>query len=403
MREHGPLPGNYQRIDEESPYYDEAVEGALSIALRFKADTHDNIFGGRLVYGRENEGSEVSYLLGLMHAQNSQDVISKEREACLNTLSALALQSRKRPLLRKFLDECRGHPTLGQEVVGIKGIGGIDSMLLLFNSEPQLFEAMLNYHVQRFTEKQRRFGAVIAAQKAGFIERITTAVAVGLIPDRLDLYRRRVENVHVDLLDGLTCSLEGLYGLYEPEINRISIASQAEGGQLKNVFTHEFLHLISGRTIVRIRRVKSSPYDYDKYDVDHQKVGLRIMGRWLWANEALTEILTNCLTGYANSSFYTRERELYSLLRGGETNEFYSPFISDRRPELPQSLFINAYFENFDPNSVDQRNVPAWKELYRAINESYRPGFFTALDSFVRRYGVEKAIQAFIVNWRKKI
>lgn len=230
-------------------------------------------------------------------------------------------------------------------------------------------------------------------------------MAEGLIPDRLDLYRRRVENVHVDLVDGLTCSLEGLYGLYEPDVNRISIASQAEGKQQNHVFTHEFLHLISGRTIVRRRRVEPNPYNYDKdkYDVVHQKVGLSIMDRWSWTDEALTEILTNCLTGYANSSFYERERELYSLLRDGEISEFYSFFIRDRRPELPQSLFINAYFENFNPNSIDQRKVPAWKELCRAINESYRPGFFTALDSFTSRYGVKKAIQAFIANWRKKI
>lgn len=149
--EHGPFPGNYQKIDEESPCYGEVVESALSSALRFEADTHGQIFGGRLVYEQYNTDteSEVLTLFRLVRTgKSSQDVISGEREACLKVLSEMALQSRKRPLLQKFLDECRGHPTLGQEVVGIKGIGGIYSMLLLFNSEPQLFEAMLNYHVK---------------------------------------------------------------------------------------------------------------------------------------------------------------------------------------------------------------------------------------------------------------
>ncbi len=109
--------------------------------------------------------------------------------------------------------------------------------------------------------------------------------------------------------------------------------------------------------------------------------------RFHWLNEAVTETVTLNLLSRENSASYVPERELLDLLlkKGGK--------------KLPQQLFIDAYFESYDPEKPVDEHIPAWKKLYAEINEAYRPGFLLQLDKYIKRNDVKSAIKLMKLDW----
>jgi hypothetical protein len=78
------------------------------------------------------------------------------------------------------------------------------------------------------------------------------------------------------------------------------------------------------------------------------------------------------------------ERHLLELLR------------TKGNQEIPEKLFLNAYFEDYDLSKPYGDRIPAWKELRRSLNEAYDSSFFIELDNMVAAYEDEAKAVAYL-------
>lgn len=154
-----------------------------------------------------------------------------------------------------------------------------------------------------------------------------------------------------------------------------------------HVYAHEMMHALSGETSmleecsfrettwVSIRNIRKGV----RYKVD-------LSARFDWLNEAITETLTLKLAGDGQDYAYRGERTLYDLILS--------------KSGIDPSLFLDAYFENFDPSATGNERNPAWRKLYQAINQAFRPGFLLQLDKYISIHGLHAAVKAMHTDWR---
>lgn len=152
------------------------------------------------------------------------------------------------------------------------------------------------------------------------------------------------------------------------------VTGEERDDNLHSILIHEIMHALSrNAAIMKDGEISSRWTGLRVYaDEDHPV-------QFTWLNEAITERL-NLLARQEAVGGYGAYRKLYAALKvaGAE--------------EIPESIFLNAYFTDRDPS--DPASEDARRELSQAISRAYSPGFLNRLDVFVREKGIDAAIAA---------
>lgn len=267
------------------------------------------------------------------------------------------------------------------------------------------FIYMIQRHVWGFRARERAFKEKLPGLKADFKERMAKAIGEGVIPLAKQTVDRRIRQTNVRLADPLHTRYNG-GGQYKIPIGTICIVDHpkdADENWLKRIYAHEMLHALSGRRIlgetiavVPIQEREPETIEGIPAYISHLHGGFFIFGEenryYFWLNEAETTLLQMYLFNTGEDKSYGKERELLKfLLSSGTTN-------------LDPQLFINAYFENFDPTTERGQEMPARKALFKAVRGAYNPGFLARLDQLVRTdetHGIDIAIAQMKSDWKQ--
>ncbi|HEY9584771.1 MAG TPA: hypothetical protein VJI33_04325 [Candidatus Paceibacterota bacterium] len=288
-------------------------------------------------------------------------------------------------------------------------------------------------HNQRSLEKKEKYfnEHILPELKAKLLEAVQNFSKHDLLPFTVDQVRQVMEGIHFSIKDPTAAYLENNAGSYNPNSNTVLISSsiieshvgaveeeqkkelsaraeelleeifgtpkrteqekKIEEENLKfkkqypfHIFTHEVLHVLSGKTIVKVTPEK----DDEMESFVHRKVGLGHPGargvRFKWLNEAVTEYLTCELTGDKDRKFvgYKKEMELFDLLR------------KSGKVKIPADIFIAAYFENFDPALSEEKRLENWKSLRQKLAEAYDHDYIVKLDRDIQEKGLDYAINS---------
>ena len=264
----------------------------------------------------------------------------------------------------------------------------------LSRMSPRLYERLLRIHNANFKEKQAEIKKLFPVLRDGFLKRISERINDGTVPIKYNDVISRIENIKYEVVDPFIARYEEVGGYFNPSTETVIIASSASVEHINQIFDHEMLHVISGRTdatdtlsednIINIRTGIHYGISFGKFGEDELDT-LTFVERFRWLNEAITE--DNAMKfNNAKAGYYRSERTLYDLLQKSGS------II------IPTSIFLEAYFEDYNPDT--QANVPNWKILGDAISRAYQPGFLVILDKYIEKNGISNAINAMRSNWR---
>lgn len=271
------------------------------------------------------------------------------------------------------------------------------------------YEKILRYHSKEFSLKEERFlKNEWPNYKERFKEKIQTVLQRYNIPITEQLIAERLEEVKFSMIDSFESAqeIENASHDVENDVLRVSEQVLVSKAYAEHVIFHEFLHVISGRTITA--RVSSfqeqlqageQPVDITSQEINQSRSGLFLFNRqkgnieevvnprFYWLNEAITESLALELLreGEKEGILYYPERELFTLL------------LQQGNPPLTQDIFYQAYFDNYNPQA---KKIPSFSELVRQIDNSYQKGFLLKLEDFYKKNGIFKTIEVMQSDWR---
>ena len=269
----------------------------------------------------------------------------------------------------------------------LRALGFAGEMKNFFHGiSDQLLIDMLREHNRIFREEQAEMGikfSVWAKENIPMISTKLTELGINLSDEFI---QRRLAGVKVYISDPLRDLMRSRnwQGGYNPSSHAIYISAydfeEDKSLEILNAtLIHEFLHALSGKTLVQFG------VDNDG-NVSEQKMGLAFHAgeneRFGWLAEAVTEDLTNKILKREKDEIYAEEQELFSLLQNSGATQ------------IPIELFYAANFENYDPTAGDRKEsaIPKWHQLRRVISESYSPTFLVNLDQFAKKFGIKKTI-----------
>lgn len=272
----------------------------------------------------------------------------------------------------------------------------------------ELLKTMTDAHVEEATKEIETVKKQLETLVPEIESLLVAEAESGKIPLMPDRVEEIISTISFFVVDGINAKLEDTSGRYSRSRESIEVSSALVNDpiQLKSTITHELLHALSGRAVV-----KTSNLEHKKTGVKFrdQKIGLSFFkgdqkndsvlkamstgDRFGWLNEAITESMTHSLLKTKTEN-YKQNIELYKALLS---------FL----PEGTDRLFIKAYFEDFNPDEQKGGHtpVPAWHELVSVINTELGVGFLTRLDKYIQAEsglyatrqtkGIKKALQGF--------
>lgn len=230
---------------------------------------------------------------------------------------------------------------------------------------------------------------VLPKFKQRFCDDIGIMIDAGRLPLAIDFVNRVIDAIHVivhepSMLPEVTHADSAL-GVHIVDDKIIALSKQ--GFRDYHVYAHEMLHALSGETLVH---KKARFHDTQWSTIENIRLGFRFNAgfdtRFNWLNEAMTETLTMQLTGDGADYAYRSERSLLTLLCKISGIDF--------------SLFVDAYFEHFDPSKEGADRNPAWRKLYAALNRAFCPGFLLQLDKYIQANSIYDALDVIRKDWR---
>ncbi len=241
----------------------------------------------------------------------------------------------------------------------------------------------------------------LPAIKTKFIDLATKMIENGTLPISKEHLTSRLENAVIGPSDVLTDNTTTTWGSYDQAHHRVFInidylREAKNESEIETLVFHELIHAIAGETLVTKStndklvqgdlRIMRGGVEFEITDkVQDKEVGEKLkkndkyLGRFRWLNEAITETEAIKMSAFDKSTSYLNERKIFELL------------MTQGDEPIPRQLFINAYYENFDPSKNPPN--PAWRELTDAIEVAYEPGYLLKLDKFIKKMGVVKALE----------
>ncbi len=275
----------------------------------------------------------------------------------------------------------------------------------VFNSQPELYLSlpdellvtMAQAHVDLYKENDQKF---TEQELPGLVEwadkKFTSAIEQGILPVEKQVWEHVRQNTSVYLGDPVLAPDVAFEEGNFSEKNGIMLYRGNFSGEVGGVLAHEYLHALSGKTVVRreMESKESEGFD-DNYEevfetkkrtkIESQRVGLGFVGgvddlliktvgtkRFGWLNEAVTEYLNIKIAGVSTEmAYYGDARKLlYFLLQSlGEDGE---------------GLVVRAYFENYDPATGESDHVPNYRKFAQAIQEKIGNQFLVHLDQYIQ-------------------
>ncbi|MEK7575425.1 MAG: hypothetical protein AAB511_04340 [Patescibacteria group bacterium] len=283
----------------------------------------------------------------------------------------------------------------------------------------ETWRAILEHNSKTFWEKTKIFKEkVLPELKLKLLEFARVAIAEGILPLSEEDLRKAIDATGFALTDPTDATLEKMGGKYDVRYNVIFLASHAVDSYLRapnyreeisfqdkfpdifgpasksitklsesdtalvDIFCHEVIHMISGKTIVAERQDLS---DNDPL-FEHKKIGVRHVGkevsRFRWLNEGITDYLTAKIMKDDSRKHvaYKKEVELFELL------------MIKGKVQIPLGSFTDAFFESFDPNQPKEQQLQHWKKLRAKLAEAYDHDFIVGLDRKIQEGGIDKGI-----------
>jgi hypothetical protein len=285
--------------------------------------------------------------------------------------------------------------------------------LMLINGEISplpfdMYERLLIIHGKEFNVKQKEFSEKVPKLKEDFFNNSIELINKGSFPIDTESLKQRIDMVVFYFNDSLTGALKERWGSYSDGHHAVYIGDNVPNDIIKWVFFHEMLHAISGQTIVGqssskaysnngpVESLDTVPENSNDIFFNEQRVGLsfhienkpELISRFDWLNEAVTEDLNGYFANKKGGAYSMERQILYYLVSGGKKH-------------IPFKLFKEAYFENFEPKNKEK--IPAWKELYKEINDAFEPNYLLKLDKLIKEKGLKEVIKILdIINKNKK-
>lgn len=209
-------------------------------------------------------------------------------------------------------------------------------------------------------------------------EKLYAAVADGVLP----VTKEKLDTVFANTVTMFSNSRGLDVGSYDPEREHVYVSPYLKEDHIRT-YLHEFLHALSGQTIINGCLVVRGGFRFE----------WRLKLNWL--NEAFTEYLTLKILNKADGS-YQDQRQLFEL------------FLT----RVDFELFKKAYFEEFDPQKLVGHRIPHWHALMAEIREKFGQWFLVNFDKYVSfsRCDVVKQLQksgedfpAFLEEWNREV
>jgi len=238
-----------------------------------------------------------------------------------------------------------------------------------------LYKNILEIHVRNHQKHEKEITEKHLEMQAKLIKKIEDGISAGIFPLDIKKVKEKLSKIKVVAGDFLLYSdFNSQDGDYDPD-NETAVLPTGEVSIVREddldfehyqeyVYTHEMMHALSG---IAVLGGKKNGEDFSETRL--QRLGMRIEGKFTWLNEAITEYLTLKIFNKEDSNAYNNERRiLQTMINKG----------------VPESLFINAYFENQEPG----KGSPAIKKLIKTINEKCGTRFLQIIDDSVDLYGL---------------
>lgn len=396
----------YKKISEHSLQYRDRELGA-----RLSSD---------LVFGEETlRILQPQYRISptyLQHVYGTSDIDEARKIAIRRSRAELAKKykdPRLKSYVNSFYDGSRDLSLFLPFQKSDKG-GTVEDLFDEEKTPDHVYVDLLSRHLEQFKGRKNKFENALPRLRKNFQSRLEAMMEEGRIPLSVsNVFNDRINYLSINLGDALSFAMEDRLGSFRVVAEEVVIAEQAYDADLasnllnalfrskqrtpgnvdeetpkavEHAYVHEMLHFLSGRTLL----TREYPEDPEYLgEVTHQRIGLQYNApnpRFRWLNEAVTENLTMQFMNGKDNDVYKQERELMELLR------------TKGKTVLPEHLFIDAYFENYDPELPIKDRIPAWKKLQQVLNDAYEPGFLVHIDDVVRNEGTARAIE--VVNQR---
>ncbi len=269
-------------------------------------------------------------------------------------------------------------------------VGDDKSPFEIFMSDPHICLELPDNIVEEATKnhienEQRKFQKFESEELPGLMEKVNEsieeAIDQGVLPINLDQWHLLRANVVIVLQDFVLDERTN-HGSFAPDTG-IQISPELSFEEKFHTLLHEFLHALSGKKVNRVRKVTKHDFEEDLLwtDVDiyfdHQRHGLSFnrdypfrRERFLWLDEAMTEQLAMDVGKLIESESYCTERELLNLL-------------VQSLGEEGKKLFVNVYFENFNPKDESKKRHENLRRLMKAIDQKLGERFLVRLDMFI--------------------
>lgn len=354
------------------------------------------------------------YSLLLEHVESHRSIGPEEHDlfgARLIRLMDLGAPDRtltsEKNLLRKKLGDLVKNPKIKEEVLSyIHGAGLVRILFPGFTnadlsqipdvenvSDENIVDFIIEHH-KVHQERSLGLREKVPTLKQNFLDRIEKAIKNGRLP-RMSLTRLKkiVTNARVvplDILSGYRFELAGSADVSDDSV-RIGM-TELVNGQLESTFTHELLHILSGRTLIFKKNEMGS--EFDRLFSSHSGLSNSASGKWM--NEALTEHLTTMLLSNVNNPFDSDsvlnqiQKEQNENKRGGY---FYERALLGwvmKLGSINPERMLRAYFEDYNPEAKKGYRARKRKTFYYELTKKFGKGFLKRLDVLIDKHGIVK-------------
>lgn len=371
---------SWERIDSKDPRYKEVIEKNKSRVARHLFGLQEfnmlNSCQEEIEKNPEDKDFYESVMQSFLHLSQKELQNIAQRDGGISFENLIYEVIDKNEDIKKQLLEIFPNAFLHTEEIGLM-IENVPEMVEGITKIPlDLYKRILEVHIEEYQEKEKNLQEKIPAMQARFIERLKKSMP-SLDMEKIE---KKIAGIKVVAGDFLLYSDFTLAdGDYNPDSQtavlpsgEITIVRQGNRNfedYQEYVYTHEMLHGVSGLAVLG-----SKTKEEKAFETQLQRLGLLVMGRFRWLNEAITERLSLKLTARQDSISYEDERFiLQSMIDGG----------------VPEELFFEAYFQD----QKSDKGSEAMNRLIKTINKELGPRYLQNLDEAIDVYGVDVVAQ----------